>query len=79
MPGRGRAVCALIALAVAGLAVSGPLLEVHDKFVVDAGLPPLVDDAVRAIELAALALGALGFVAALVDARVNLSAQPRAG
>ena len=74
VPGRGRAVCALLALAVAGLALSGPVLEVHEAFVVGEGLVPLVDDAVRAIELAALGLGAAGFLAALVDARVELAA-----
>ena len=75
VPGRGRAVCALAALAVAGLAVRGPVLRVHDDFVVGAGLVRLVDDAVRAIELAALGLGFVGLVAAVLDARIELPAR----
>jgi tetratricopeptide (TPR) repeat protein/xanthosine utilization system XapX-like protein len=75
VPGRGRLVCALVALAVAGLAVRSPVLRVHDDVAVGTGLVRLVDDAVRAIELAALGLGAAGLVAALLDARVALSAR----
>jgi hypothetical protein len=75
VPGRGRMICSLLALAVAGIAMTGPLLEVHDRFEIGPGLLPLIDDAVRAIELAALCLGAVGFVVSLLDRRIE--APPR--
>ena len=71
VPGRGRAVGVLAALAAAGLAIREPLLRVHDKFVTGSGLAPLVDDAARAIALAALCLAAVGLVAALLDRRIT--------
>jgi hypothetical protein len=73
VPGRGRAVASLAALTVAGLTIAGPVLRVHDDFLAGAGPAPLVDNAARAIEIAALWLLVGGVVAALLDARVRLS------
>jgi hypothetical protein len=75
VPGRGRAVCSLAALTVAGLAIKGPVLRVHDSFFAAAGPVPLVDDAARAIEMAALWLLVAGVLAALLDSRLELPAR----
>jgi hypothetical protein len=75
VPGRGRAVCSLAALTVAGLLMKGPVFKVHDDFAAGANPAPLVDEAARAIEIAALWLLVAGVLVALLDSRVSLPAR----
>ena len=72
-PGRVRLLAATAAVAVAGLAVSGPVLAVHDKFS-PAKFDGLLASATEAILLAALVLAVLGTAAALLDRRAKPSA-----
>ena len=73
MPSRARAVAAVGVVAVGTALTSGPLLAVHDDFS-EARFDALLGDATAAILVLGAALSAIGFVAALVDRRVRLSA-----
>ena len=72
-PGRVRLLVATLAVAGAGLAVSGPVLAVHDEFS-RAKFDSLLANATEAILLAALVLAVLGTAAALLDRRAQPSA-----
>ena len=72
-PGRVRLLAATVAVAVAGLAVSGPVLAVHDEFS-RASFDNLLASATEAILLAALVLAVLGTAAAVLDRRTEPSA-----
>jgi tetratricopeptide (TPR) repeat protein len=69
-PGRVRLLAAIGAVAVAALAVSGPVLAVHDDFSPET-FDALLSDATRAILLAAALLAIAGVAAALFDRRVE--------
>jgi O-Antigen ligase len=68
-PGRVRLLLAIAAVAAGALAVSGPVLAVHDDFSPEA-FEGLLSDATGAILLAAAVLAAAGVVAALLDNRI---------
>jgi tetratricopeptide (TPR) repeat protein len=69
-PGRVRLLAATAAVAAAALAVSDPVLAVHDDYSPER-FDALLSDATRAILVAAVALAAAGVVAALLDRRVT--------
>jgi tetratricopeptide (TPR) repeat protein len=69
-PGRVRLLVATAAVGAAALAVSGPVLAVHDDYSAER-LDALLSDATAAILLAAVVLAAAGVVAALLDRRVE--------
>jgi tetratricopeptide (TPR) repeat protein len=72
-PGRVRLLAATAAVACAGLAVSGPVLAVHDEYS-RANFDGLLARATEAILLAALVLAVLGTAAAFLDRRAQPSA-----
>ena len=72
MPGRARALAAVIAVAVGTLLASGPLLAVHDT-VTDEGFDGLLAHATTATLLTTGALAVVGLVAAFGDRRVELT------
>ncbi|HEX6652225.1 MAG TPA: O-antigen ligase family protein [Thermoleophilaceae bacterium] len=74
-PDRVRLLAAIAAVAIAAVAIHGPVLAVHDDYT-PASFHGLVSDASSAILLAAAALAVVGLLAALVDRRVEL--EPRA-
>ena len=74
VPGRGRSIATLLALAVAGLVMSAPVLEVHDSFQRGPGLQDLVDEASARILIVAAVLGVAGALVALAERRVTLTA-----
>jgi tetratricopeptide (TPR) repeat protein len=67
-PGRVRLLAATGAVAVAGLAVRGPVLAAHDEYS-RANFDGLLANAAEAILFAALALAVVGTAAALLDRR----------
>jgi hypothetical protein len=69
-PGRVRLFAAIAAVGVAGLAVSGAVLAVHDDYSPER-FDAMLADATGAILLAAAALVAVGLVAALIDRRIE--------
>jgi tetratricopeptide (TPR) repeat protein len=69
-PGRVRLLAAIAAVAAAGLAISGPVLAVHDDYSPER-FDAMLADATGAILLAAAALVGVGFVAAMIDRRVE--------
>jgi tetratricopeptide (TPR) repeat protein len=69
-PGRVRLLAATAAVALAALAVSGPVLAVHDDYSPER-FDALLSDATGAVLLAALVLAAAGTAAALLDRRVE--------
>jgi tetratricopeptide (TPR) repeat protein len=69
-PGRVRLLAAIAAVGVAGLAISGPVLGVHDDYSPER-FDAMLADATGAILLAAAALVAVGLVAALIDRRIE--------
>jgi tetratricopeptide (TPR) repeat protein len=71
-PGRGRVIAVLLACALAALAMAGPVLDVHDSFERGEALADSVDDAARAMLLAAGAFAVIGFGAGLLDRRVSV-------
>ena len=70
-PGRVRLLAAIAAVGIGALAASGSVLSVHDDYSPER-LDALLADATGAVLLAALALVAVGVVAAIVDNRVEL-------
>ena len=72
-PGRVRLLAATAAVALAGLAVSGPVLALHDDYS-RARFDELLASAAEAILVAALVLAVLGTAAALLDRRAAPSA-----
>lgn len=72
-PGRVRLLAATVAVAVAGLAMSGPVLAVHDEYS-RADFDGLLASATEAILQAALVLAVLGTAAAFLDRRAQPSA-----
>jgi tetratricopeptide (TPR) repeat protein len=70
-PGRVRLLAAIAAVASGALAASGPVLSVRDDYSSER-LDALLADATGAVLLAALALVAVGLVAAIVDNHVEL-------
>ena len=68
-PGRVRLLLAIASVGTAALAVSGPVLAVHDDFSPE-GFDALLSDATGAILLAAAVLAVAGVAAALLDNRI---------
>jgi O-antigen ligase/polysaccharide polymerase Wzy-like membrane protein len=73
-PGRGRVIAVLLASALAGLAMAGPVLDVYGAIEAGEGLAGRVDSAAHAILLAAGTLTVIGFGAGLLDRRVSVPA-----
>jgi len=72
MPGRARALAAVVAVAVGVFFARGPLLAVHDSFS-EKGFGGLLAEATQSTLLVAGGLAVAGLVAALADRRVRLS------
>jgi O-antigen ligase len=75
VPGRGRLIVTLGALAAATGLMLDPVLTVYDDFERDVNVASQLDSATRAIVLVSAALAVLGALAAVLDSRVSL--EPR--
>lgn len=76
VPARARALAAAAAVIAAVVAAADPILAVYQRYEPGADLPLLVDDAARAILLAAVVLTVLGAGAGLLD-RLLIRPGPR--
>lgn len=76
-PGRLRSLLGVVAVAAGGLAVSGPVLAVHDEFS-EGGAGALVADATGAIVAMAVALGLVGAAWGVAERRLGTHGVVRA-